>query len=164
MINFDDVTEENMEEPNPNWPQTPDHPYRILIVGSSGSGKTRSLFNLMHQQPYIDKIYLYVKNPFEGKYQFLITTRESTVLKHLNDSKAFIEYLNDKDDIYKNTEEYNPNKRRKILIVFDNMILDMLSNKNLNPIVTELFIRGRKPKVSLVLSRNLTFLCQKVLD
>ena len=65
------------------------------------------------------------------------------------DSESFIEYLNDMDDIYKNIEEYNPNKERKILIVFDNMIADMRSNKKLNPIVTELFIRGRKLNISL---------------
>ena len=86
----------------------------------------------------------------EAKYQLLINKRESTGLKYLNDSKAFIEYSNDMDDIYKNIEEYNPNKKRKILIVFDDMIADMLSNKKLNPIVTELFIRGRKLNISLV--------------
>ena len=69
---------------------------------------------------------------------------ESTGLKHLNDSKAFIDYQNDMDDIYKNIEEYYPTKKRKILIVFDDMIADMLSNKNLNPILTELLIRARK--------------------
>ena len=68
-----------------------------------------------------------------------INKRESTGLKYLNDSKAFIEYSNDMDDIYKNIEECNPNKKQKILIVFDDMIADMLSNKKLNPIVTELF-------------------------
>ena len=112
----------------------------------------------------MDKIYLYVKNPFEAKYQFLINKRDSRGLKQLNDSKAFIEYSNNMNDIYKNTEEYNPNKKRKILIVFDDMIPDMLSNKKLNQIVTELFIGGRKIKTSLVLSRNLTLLCPKVLD
>ena len=66
----------------------------------------------------------------------LINKRESTGLKCLNDSKAFIEYSNDMDNIYKNIEEYNPNKKRKILIVFDDMIVHMLSNKNVNPIVT----------------------------
>ena len=70
----------------------------------------------------------------------LINQRESTGLKYLNDSKAFIEYSNNMDDIYKNNEEYNPIKKRKILIVFDDMIADLLSNKKLNPIVTELFI------------------------
>ena len=77
----------------------------------------------------IDKIYLYAKDPYEAKYQFLINKRESTGSKYLNDSKAFIEYSNDMDDIYKNIEEYNPNKKRKILILFDDMIPDMLSNK-----------------------------------
>ena len=85
----------------------------------------------------------------EAKYQLLITKRESTKLKYLNDSKAFIEFSNDMDDIYKNIEEYNPNKKRTILIVFHDMITDMLSNKKINPIVTELFIRGRKLNISL---------------
>ena len=97
MINFDDVTKENKKEHNPNWPQIPDHRYRILIIGGSGSGKTNSLFNLINQQPDIDKIYLYTKNPHEAKYQLLIKKRESTALKHFNDSKAFIEYSNDMD-------------------------------------------------------------------
>ena len=150
MINFHDVTKENIKEHNPNWPQIPNHLYRILITGESGSGKTNSLFNLINQQPDIDKIYLYAKDPYEAKYQFLINKRESTELKHLNDSKAFIEYSNDMDDSYKNFEEHNPNKKRKILIVFDDMIADMLSSKKLNLIVTELFIRGRKLNISLV--------------
>ena len=68
----------------------PDHPYRILIIGVSVSGKTNSLCNLINQQPDIDKIYLYTKDPHEAKYQFLITKRESTGLKHFNDSKAFV--------------------------------------------------------------------------
>ena len=80
----------------------------------------------------------------------LINKREYTGLKHFNDSKTFIECSNDMDDIYKNIEEYNPNKKQETLIVFDDMIADMLSNKKLNPIVTELFIRGRKLNISLV--------------
>ena len=144
MINFDDVTKENVKEHNPNWPQISDHLYRILIIGGSGSGKTNSSFNLINQQPDIDKIYFYAKDSSEAKYQFLIKTREDVGIKHFSDSKAFIEYSNDMDDIYKNIDEYNPNKKRKILISFDDMIADMLSNKKLNPIVIELFIRGRK--------------------
>ena len=89
------------------------HPYRILIVGGSGSGKTNALLNLINHESDIDKIYLYKKDPYEAKYQLLINKRESTGLKHLNDSKAFIEYSNDMDDIYKNIEECNPNKKRK---------------------------------------------------
>ena len=76
--------------------------------------------------------------------------QKSTDLKHFRDSKAFIEYSNDMDDIYKNIEEYNPNKRRKTLIAFDYMFVDMVSNKKLNPIVTELSIRGRELNNSLV--------------
>ena len=117
-----------------------------MIIEGSGSGKTNSLFNPINEESDIDKINLYAKDPFEAKYQFLIKKRESTGLKHFNDSNAFMEYLNDIDDIYKNIEEYNPNKKCKILIVFDDMIAGMLGNKKLNPIVTELFIRGRKLK------------------
>ena len=97
--------------------QIPDQSNRILILGGSESGKTNSLSNLISQQPDTDKIYFYAKDPHEAKYQLLINKRESRGLKYLNDSKAFIEYSNDMD-IYKNIEEYNPNKKRKILIVF----------------------------------------------
>ena len=80
----------------------------------------------------------------------LINKRESTGSQYLNDSKPFIEHSNDMDDIYENIEEYIINKKRKILIVFDYLIADMLSNKKLNPIVTELFVRGRKLNISFV--------------
>ena len=86
----------------------------MLIIGGSGSGKTNSLFNLINRQPDIVKIYLYVKDPYEAKYQFLINKGESAGLNHFNYSKAFIEYLNDMDDIYKKIEEYNPNKKQNI--------------------------------------------------
>ena len=87
---------------------------------------------------------LYAKDPYEVKYQFLINKRESTGLKHFNDPDAFIEYSNDMQDVYKNIKEYNVDKERRILIVFDDMIADMINNKKLNSIVTELFVRGRK--------------------
>ena len=93
---------------------------------------------------------MYAKDQYEAKYQFLIDRRESTGLKHFNDSKAFVEFSYDMDYIYNNIEEYRPNKKRKILIVFDDVIATMFSNKKLNPIVTELFIRGRKLNISLV--------------
>ena len=93
---------------------------------------------------------MHAKDPYEAKYQFLIYKRENTALKHFNDSKAFIEYSNDMQDVYKNIDEYNPDKENKILIVFDDMIADMIHNKKLNSIVTELFIRGRKLNISLV--------------
>ena len=132
MINFDDYINENNTEHNEKWPYIPDHPYRILIIGGSGSGKTNALLNLINKQPDIDKIYLYAKDPYEEKYQFLINKRESTRLKHFNDPKAFIEYSNDMQDVYKNINDYNVDKDCKILTVFDDMIADMINNKKLN--------------------------------
>ena len=105
-----------------------------------GSGKTNALLNLIKNQPDIDKIYLYAKDPYEAKYQYLINKREKVGLKHCDVPKG----SNDMQDVYKNIEEYNLGKKRKVLIVFDDMIPDMINNKNLNTIVTELFIRGRK--------------------
>ena len=150
MINFDDYVNENKTKHNKNWPYTPDHPYRILIIGGSGSGKTNALLNLINNQPDIDKIYLYAKDPYEAKYQHLINKRESVGINHFNDPKAFTEYSNDMHDVYKNIGEYNIDKERKILIVFDDMIADIINNKKLDSVVTELFIRGRKLNISLV--------------
>ena len=98
-MNFDDYVNENKTEHNKNWPYIPDHPYRILIIGGSGSGKTNALWNLINNQPDIDKIYLYAKDPHEKKYQYLINIRESTGLINFNDPKAFIEYSNDMQDV-----------------------------------------------------------------
>ena len=150
MTNFDDYASDNRINHNPNWPYIPDHPYTILIVGGSGSGKTNTLLNLINNQPDIDKIYLYAKDLYEDKCQFLIKRRESIGVKHFNDPKAFIEYSNYIQDVYKNINDYNPDKENKILIIFDDMIADMIHNKKLNSIVTELFIRGRKLNISLV--------------
>ena len=129
MINFDEHTNENRIKHNPNWPFVPDHPYRILITEGSGSGKTNALLNLIHNQQYIDKIYLYAKDPYEPKYQFLISKRESVGINRLSDSKAFIEYFNNMNKVYKNIDNYNPNKENNILIVFDDMIADMINDK-----------------------------------
>ena len=93
---------------------------------------------------------MYSKDPYEAKYQFLINKREGTGLKLFNDTKSFIEYSNDMQVVYKNVQKYNIGKKRKILIVFDDMIVDMINNEKLNPIVTELFIRGRKLNISIV--------------
>ena len=144
MIDFDDYTNENKTKHSSNWPYIPDHPYRILLIGGSGSGKTNAMLNLINSQPDIDKIYLYTKDPHETKYQFLINKREIGGLKHFNDPKAFTDYSNDVQDVYKNIDEYNIDKERKILIVFDDMIADMINNKQLNSLVNKLFIRGRK--------------------
>ena len=100
MINFDNYANGNKTEHNLKWPYISHHPYKILIIGGSGSGKTNALLNLINNQADIDKIYLYVKDPYKAKYQFLINKRESTGLKDFNDSKAFIEYSNDIQDVY----------------------------------------------------------------
>ena len=76
MINFDDYTNENKAEHNPKWPYILDHPYQILIIGGSGSEKTNVLLNVINNQPDTDKIYLYAKDPYEAKYQYLIEKRE----------------------------------------------------------------------------------------
>ena len=89
----------------------------------------KSYFNLISQQADINEIYLHAKDPYETKYKFLINKQGSTWLKHLNDSNAFTEYSNNMDDVYRNTEKEIPNKKRKILIAFDDMITDMLSYK-----------------------------------
>ena len=96
--------------------------------------------NLINNQPDIDKIFLYAKDPYEKKYQYLINKSEKVGLNHFNDPKAFMEYSNDMQDVHKSIEDYNPIKKLKILIVFDDMIADMINNNKLNPIVTELFI------------------------
>ena len=105
---------------------------------------------MISHQPDIDKIYLYIKDPNKAKYQFLIKNREDIGTKHLNYSKTFTEYSNDMDDIYKTAKKYNPNKKRKILIVFDDVIANILSNKKHNPILTEFLIRDRKLNTSFV--------------
>ena len=118
MITFDDVIIKETKEDNPNWPEIPDRPFRILIVGISESGKTNSLLNVTNYEPDIDKIYLHAKDPCEKNYQLLIKKRESTCLNYLNDSKVFTEFSKDMDDAYTNIEEHNPNRKQKILIVF----------------------------------------------
>ena len=107
------------------------------------------LLNLIENQQDIDKIYLYAKDPYEAKYQYLINKRKSVGINYFSNPKDFIKYWNDMHDVYKNINYYNPNKENKIL-VFDDMIVDMINNRNLGSIVTDLFIRGRKLDISLV--------------
>ena len=134
---------------NRKWPHIPDHRYRISVRGGSWSGKTTALLNIINNQPDINEIYLYAKDPYEVKYQYLINKIEGVGINYCNDSRAFIEYSNDMRDVYKNINYYNPDKENKILIVFDDMIADMINNKKLNPVVTELFVRGRKLNISI---------------
>ena len=124
----------------------------MLIIGPSGSGKTNALLNLIQQDNnnLFDKIYLYAKDLEEPKYQFLIKNRENAGIKNLNDPNAFIEYSNTMDDVYNNINDYNPKRKRKVLIVFDDMIADIMTNKKFQAIIKELFIRCRKLNISLV--------------
>ena len=150
MISFDNYVNENKTDHNKNWLHTPDKPYRILIIRGSGSGKTNLLLNLIEDQPDIHKIYLYAKDPYEAKYQYLIKIREKVGIGHHNDPRAYIEYSNNMHDVYKNIGEYNPDPENKILIVFGDMIADMIKNRKSDSIVTELFITGRKLNISIV--------------
>ena len=150
MINSDNYTNENRTEHNSKWPYIPNYSYRILVVSGSGSGKTNGLLNLITNQPDIDKIYLHAKDPYEAKYQYLINKLKKVGLDHVKDRRSFIEYSNDMQDVYKNIEDYNPGKKGKMLIIFDDIIADMINNKKLNSVITELFIRGKKINVSIV--------------
>ena len=150
MINLDNIVNENRKEHNEKWPYTPDHPYRTLIIGGSGSGKTTTLLNLINEQNDIDKIYLYAKDLSEPKYENLIKKRKDAGIKHLNDPNAFIEGSNTIDDVYENIDEYNPSKKRKVLIVFDTMIADIMANHKFQAITKKLFIRCRKLNISIV--------------
>ena len=105
MINFDNYTNENKAENNSNWPCIPGYRQRILIVGDSGSRETNALLNLINNQLDIDKIYLYAKDPYEAKYQYLINKREKVGLDYFNDPKFFMDYSNNMQDVYKNIEE-----------------------------------------------------------
>ena len=150
MINLDNIISKNNNNHNEKWPHIPDHPYRILIISGSGSEKTNTLLNLINEQKDIDKIYLHAKDLSESKYEYLIKNRENAGIKHLNGLKAFIECSNTMTDVYENIDNYNPNRKRKTSIVFDEMIADIMTNKKFQSIIKELFIRCRKLNISLV--------------
>ena len=125
----------------------------MLIIGPGGSGKQMLYliqFNKIITHNNNDKIYLYVKDLDEPKYYFLVEKREQAGLKNLNDLSAFIEYFNTMDDVYDNIDDYNSKRKRRVLIVFDDMIADIMTNKKFQAIIKELFIRCRKLNISLV--------------
>ena len=121
-----------------------------MIIAGSGSGKTSALLNLINEQDDIDKIYLYAKDLSKPKYEFLIKKLEEPGTKHLNNLNAFIECSNTMDDVYENINDYNPIRKRKKLIVFDDMIADIMTNRRFQAIIKELFIRCRKLNILLV--------------
>ena len=119
MINLDSITNESNKEHNKKWPFIPDHPYRILIIGGSGSRKTNALINLIKEQDDIDKIYLYAKDLSESKYEYLIKKHEDGRIKYCNDPNAFLECSNTMENVYQNIDDYNPSRKRKISTVLD---------------------------------------------
>ena len=123
--------------------------------------RTNTLFNLINEQNDIDKIYLYARDLNEPKYKILIKKGEDAGIKHLNDLNAFIECSNIMDDVYENIHDYNLNRKRKILIVFDDMIADIMTNIKFQSMIKELFIRCRKLNISLIF---ITQSFQKMLD
>ena len=149
MINLDIIKKKNDKEYNEKWPYIPDHSYRILIIGGSGSGKTNALLNLINEKNDIGKIYLYAKDLDEPKYEYLIKKRENAGINHLNDPNALTECSNTMDGVHKNINDYNPRKKRKILIVFDDIIADVKGNTKLQAIIKNLFVRCRKLNISL---------------
>ena len=145
MLNLDKIC--NNKSDDESWP------FRMLIIGPSGSGKTNTLLNLIqnsNETTPVDKIYLYAKNLSESKYEFLIDNRKNAGITHFNDSTAFIEYSNDMDYVFTNIDDYNKKRKRKVLIVFDDMIADIMSSKKFKAIIKKLFVRCRKLNISIV--------------
>ena len=143
---LDDITNENNKDHDEKkWLYIPDHPYSALIIGGSRSGKANASLKQKDSDNVIDKIYSYGKDLNKPKYQCL-----KHLIKHLNDPKTFIEYSQCMDDVY-NSIDYNRNQKIKILIAFDYMIADIMTNKTFQAIVKELIIRCRKLNIALVL-------------
>ena len=141
MLNLDDIvsnkkgstTESKSSERSSS--KSNDWPFRMLIIGPSGSGKTNTLLHLINNFHPIDRIYLYAKNTDKKKYQFLINKREKAGIKNLNDPHAFIEYSNDMNDVLDDINNYNKNRDRKVLIIFDDMIADIMRSEKFKAIV-----------------------------
>ena len=141
MFHLDNITIKN---DNKDWP------HRKLIIGPTEAGKTNYLLNsIQKDNNVIDEIYLYAKGLGEPKYQLLIDKKEKAGIENFNDSTAFIEYSNTMDDMYENSEDYNKKRKRKVLIVFDDMISQVISDKKAQQVLEELFIRCRKLNISL---------------
>ena len=138
MINLDSITNENNKKHNEKWPYIPDDPYRILIIGGSESGKTNTLLNLIKEQDnhdVIDTIYLYVKDLSEPKYQYLIKKREDAGIRNVNNPNAFIVCSKMMNDVYEDIDNYNSKRNKKVLIVFDDMTADIMTNKKFQAII-----------------------------
>ena len=134
MINLDNITNENNKKHDEKW-HLHDHPYRILIIGGSGSAKTNTWLNLIKEQDYcdvIDKIYLCAKDLSEPKYEYLIKKRKDAGIKNVNNPNAFIVCSNTMEAVYEDIGNYKPKRNIKTLIVSDGMIADIMSNKKIS--------------------------------
>ena len=151
MLNLDYIVSNKKENKDNDWP------FRMLIKGPSDSGKTNTLLHLINNFHPIDKIYLYAKDTDEKKYQFLINKREQAGIKNLNDPHAFIEYSNDMNDVLDDINNYNKNRDKKVLIIFDNMIADIMRSEKFEAIVKELFIRCRNLNISIAFIKQSYF-------
>ena len=129
MFNLDNITE---KDENKDWP------YRKLIIGPSRSGKSNYLLNFIQRDHNIvDKIYLYAKDLEEPKYKLLIDRREQAGIKFKNDPTTFIGYSNSMDDILSDIDDYNKKRKSKILIIFDDMISHVMSDKKAQQIIKD---------------------------
>ena len=132
MLNLDNIVSNKKKSSleNNDWP------FRMLIIGPSGSGKTKTLLNLIDKFHPIDNTYLYAKDTDEDKY--LINKREQVGIKNLNDPHAFIEYSSDMNDVLEDINNYNKKRDKKVLIIFDDMIADIMRSGKFKAIVKEL--------------------------
>ena len=146
MLNLDNIVSNKKKTSSEN----DDWPFRMLIIGPSGSGKTNTLLHLIDKFHPIDKIYLYAKDTDEEKYQYLINKREQPGIKNLNDPHAFIKYSSDMNDVLEDSNNYNKKRDKEVLIIFDDMIADIMRSEKFKAIVKELFVRCRKLNISIV--------------
>ena len=145
MLNLDNIVSNKKKSSSEN----DDRPFRMLII-ALGSGKTNTLLHLIDKFHPIDTIYLYAKDTDEDKYQYLINKREQVGIKNLNDPHVFIEYSSDMNDALEDINTYNKKRDKKVLIIFDDMILDIMRSEKFKAIVKEFFIRFRKLNISIV--------------
>ena len=148
IFNFDNITE---KDDNKEWP------YRKFVIGPSGSGKTNYLLNSIQRDNNTDKTYLYAKDIEEPKYQLLINKREKAGINLVNDPNPFIGYSNSMNDILSDIEDYNKKRKKKVLIIFDDMISHVMLDKKAQQILKDLFIRCRKLNISLFFNTILFF-------
>ena len=146
MLNLDNIVSNKKKSSYEN----DDWPFRMLIIGQSGFGNTNTLLHLIDKFHPIDKIYLYAKDTDEEKYQYLINKREQAGIKNLNDLHGFIEYSSDMNDVLEDINNYNKKRDKKVLMIFDDMIADIMRSEKFKAIVKELFIRCRKLNISIV--------------